>query len=273
MRSSKEKKDIVVEVDTVSLTRLVITVLMAAVALFCVFMFVRSFLPVNKFEIDGVMTYRIYDNADLVGAAGIKRGDRLYGIDLDKAEEKILEECVYIEKVELVRKFPNKLVIKVEEKLPHWYIELAGKYYSLDSELEVIEEVASDTSYVLAGVTKLELPNLKRVVVDELPSFGESKLEIEKTVEVVSTLRETPFKSRISGVDLRSRFNIYMQIDGNKEVYMGDATNMKSKIDALAAVIESLGENDTGVAYIDASNPASISFGLHPHGAQEDTVN
>ena len=108
---------------------------------------------------------------------------------------------------------------------------------------------------------------------DELPSFGESNLEIEETIKVISTLRETPFKARISGIDLRSRFNIYMEIDGNKQVYMGDAKNMKSKIDAIAAVIESLGEDDTSVAYIDASNPASISYGLHPHGSQESTQN
>ena len=269
MRTSERKKDIVVEVDVASLTRLIITVLMSAVVLFGIFMFIRSFLPVTKFEVDGVMTYRIYDNAELLGAAEIKRGDRLYSIDLDKAEQDILEDCVYIEKVELSRKFPNKLVIKVEEKLPHWYIELAGKYYSLDSELEVIEEVASDVSYVAAGVTKLDLPNVKRIVVDELPSFGESELEIEKTIEVVSALRDTPFKARITGVDLTSRFNIYMEIDNNKEVYMGDASNMTSKLDALAAVIGSLEKSDESVAYIDASNPASISFGLHPHGASD----
>lgn len=265
MRTSGKKRDIVVEVDTASLTRLIITVLMSAIVILGIFTFVRSFLPVTEFEVDGVMTYRIYDNSEILGAAGVKRGDRLYSIDLDDAEQRILDECTYLEKVELKRKFPNKLIIRVEEKLPHWYIELAGKYYALDSNLEVIEEVASDVDYISAGVTRLALPNLQRVVVDELPSFGDSQLEIEKTIEVVSALRETEFKARITGVDLTSRFNIYMEIDNNKEVYMGDAENMASKLEALATVIGTLAEDDTSAAYIDASNPASISFGLHPH--------
>ena len=269
MRTSDKKNDIVVEVDVAALVRLGVTVLMSAVFLFVAFLFIRSFLPVTKFEINGVMTYKIYDAADFIGAAGIRRGDRLYDIDLDEAEKKILEECTYIEKIELKRKFPNKLVFNVEEKLPHWYIELAGKYYSLDSELKIIEEAESNTSYVLAGVTKLKLPNVKRVVVGELPSFGESELEIKKTIEAISAVRETEFKARISGVDLDSRFNLYLELDNNKQVYLGDTDNLASKLDALEAVVSSLGADNEGVAYIDASNPAAISFGITPHGNQE----
>ena len=261
MRASDKKKDIVVEINVAKTVRFIITVLMSAIFLFVSFMFVRSFLPVTKFEINGDMTYRVYNTGDFTSAADIERGDKLYKIDLDLAEKKILEECTYLKDVDLKRAFPNKLIINVEEKLPHWYIELAGKYYSLDSELVVIEEAAGNESYIAAGVTRLALPNVKRVVVGELPEFGESKLEIEKTIETISAIRETEFKSRITGVDLKSRFNIYMEIDNVREVYMGDASNMDSKLKALEAVVMSMDKDDTSVGYIDASNPAAISFG------------
>jgi len=266
LKNKKNKNDVIVEVDTAKLLRLVVTVLMSVVFLIGLFFFVRSFLPATKFEVNGVMTYKIYDDAELLNAAGIKRGTRLYSIDIDDAEGKILENCAYLEKVSLKRRFPNKLIIEVEERLPHWYIGVGGKFYSLDSELKIIEEVATDTNYVSAGVTRLELPNIQRVVVDELPSFGDSELEIKKTVETISAIRETAFKGRITGVDLKSRFNVYIELDHNKQVYMGNAENMTSKLDALEAVMESIEKGNESIAYIDASNPASISYGSAPHG-------
>ena len=115
-KNKKVKSDVIVEVDTTRLIRLIITVVMSVIFLLGVFFFIRSFLPVTKFEVKGEMTYKIYDDADFVSAAGLKRGIKLYSIDLDEAEKKILEECSYLENVTLKRKFPNTLVIEIEEK-------------------------------------------------------------------------------------------------------------------------------------------------------------
>ena len=106
-KNKKVKSDVIVEVDTTRLIRLIITVVMSVIFLLGVFFFIRSFLPVTKFEVKGEMTYKIYDDADFVSAAGLKRGIKLYSIDLDEAEKKILEECSYLENVTLKRKFPN----------------------------------------------------------------------------------------------------------------------------------------------------------------------
>ena len=55
----------------------VITALMCALALFTLFVYVCSFLPVKRFELAGVTQY---DKAEIIEKSGVSAGDRLYSI-------------------------------------------------------------------------------------------------------------------------------------------------------------------------------------------------
>ena len=61
--------------DKRKITLAVITVLMCVAAVFTLFIYVRSFLPVTRFELSGVTQY---DRAEIIGSSGIKSGDKLY---------------------------------------------------------------------------------------------------------------------------------------------------------------------------------------------------
>ena len=235
------RKRWIVEVDVRAVTALAITVVMAVLCLLCLFLYARTFIGIQKFEMVGVSRY---DERDIINASLLKRGDRLYTLDLDAVEEQILSECPYLESVEVSTRFPSTIRFTVEERIPQWYIELSGEFYVLDENLVMMTDHASDERLKKEGVTKLALPNLTRVMRGELPQFGivngeRDETEIRKTLELIAAVRRTPFKERISELDLSNRFAITMTVDGSYHVNLGDASSFEAKLREVEIVLNS----------------------------------
>ncbi len=253
----KKRAETVIEVDVRKLLMLAVTVILCLIAVITLFFYIRSLMRIQNFSLSGVSQY---DRNEIVNASGLKRGDLLYSIDKKAIAEKILEECPYLESVKIKQKFPNTLSFSVEERTPLWYIEVTGSYYALDSDLRVIDESASETKFLNGKVTKLVLPNLKSVISGKMPEFGEGENEIRKTCEVISIVRSTPFMARITKVDVTSRFDIYLSIDGTYEVYMGDKSDFEAKLRVLEKILDSEEVKKYPAAEIDVSVPSATSF-------------
>ncbi len=259
----KHRAGWIIEVDVRAVTALVVTVVMCLLCALCLFLYIRSFIGIRNFEVVGVSRY---DARDIINASRLKRGDRLYTLDFDLVEEQILEECPYLESVEIHTRFPNTVRFSVEDRSPQWYIELSGDYYVLDADLEVMSEIASADLLLQEGVTKLTLPNLTRVMRGELPEFGiqdgeRDETEIKKTLEVISTVRRTSFKARITELDLSNRFSITMTVDGSYYVSLGDMSGLDAKLREVEAILNSEKAAQYPSAAIDVSSegvPASF---------------
>lgn len=233
----------------------VITALMCALALFTLFVYVCSFLPVKRFELAGVTQY---DKAEIIEKSGVSAGDRLYSIDTDEVEKRLLESCFYLDEVYVERKFPNRLVIRAVEKIPEWYVEVSGNYYSLDSELMVIEETVTSDKFAAQGIPQLVLPNVRSLILGSLPEFGEDETELKKVLELIYQMQRTNLKPRITLLDAQSRFGISVVVDGKYNVYLGDTSDVKEKLAAVQEILKSDRLKGTVGAEIDASVPETI---------------
>ena len=233
-----------------------VTVLMCVFACVSLFLFIRSFLPVKSFELSGVTQY---ERSEIIWASGIKEGDKLYSVDLEAAAERLLESCPYLESSVVERKFPSRIVFKVTEKTPHWYIEISGDYYTLDENFVVIEETVNRDKLVNGGVPELILPDLRKVVCGEVPDFGKDEHEVEKAMELVSAVQSTGFKARLTLVDMESRFDVNIVVENRYFVYMGDISNVKEKLKAVEKILATEEFKSYAGAEIDASMPETVS--------------
>lgn len=254
---SKKAPQFEIEVDVRALLLLLVTVLMCAVFVFTSFLFIRSLFGIRHFEVVGVTTY---EYTEIVNASSLKRGDKLYSIDKKAVVANIMEACPYLESVKVSAKFPNTVRFSLEEKSPSWYIDIAGDYYVLDSDLKVMTETSSRERLSAFGACELVLPNIKSAMRGSVPEFGEDEQEIRKTLEIISTVRQNTFKARITKLDLTSRFEIHMTVDGIYEVYMGDMSNFEAKIETVKKIVSSDEVKDYAGGEINASNPSAVSF-------------
>lgn len=248
----KPRQDIVVEVDVRKLVRFSVLLLMAVLLLFCAFFVGRRFLTVKSYTVSGVSEY---DVQEIVQASGVRRGARLYLLDRKKIEEKLLEECPYLSSVKVRPKFPNRLHFEVEGNVGHWYIDVAGTRYVLDGDLNVIDDRV-DTE----GMARLILPNLKSVLVGELPAFGDSETEVKKTLELVAALRESELAARLTMADLSDRTDIVIEVDGAYTVRLGDSSKFASKLREVSVLLEEETVKKAGGGEINASVPGAMAF-------------
>lgn len=230
-RTCKPKNDWIVIVDVPKLARLMMLIVMSVLAVFSVLQAVKRVLPVRQFSVVGIS---VYEPLEIVNASGVRRGELLYLLDEEQIESDILEACPYLSSVKVKPVFPNQLRIEVEGRNARWYIDVSGTAYALDGNLTVLDETVNTE-----GLTKLLLPNVKSVICGEVPQFGESETERKKTLEVIDTIRQSSFQLRLTEVNLESRWDIHMQVDGVYEVTMGDLSDLETKLLAVEQILNS----------------------------------
>ncbi|MBE6546865.1 MAG: FtsQ-type POTRA domain-containing protein [Ruminococcaceae bacterium] len=236
-----------------------LTVALCVLAAVSVFFAVRRFMKVRTVQVVGISQY---EPEDLIGASGIKIGDALYAVEESAVEERMLKSCPYLESVRIEQKFPNKLRIIVTEKAPRWYLEISGSKYALDNDLVVLTQTAKTD-----GMTKLVLPDVKSVLYGQLPTFGDSETTVRKTLEVISAIRQSPFRDRLTEVDLASRWDIRMVVDGRFSVSMGDMTDFEAKLKAVEEILDSDRLSGCVGGEVDVSVPDNIA--VRPIYAEE----
>ena len=255
MKRRREKAQKVIELDYHNTIWIALSALAAVLAIICTVRLVRSFSKVSEFEVTGASGYEI---EEIISASGVRKGDKLYSVDEEKVAKRIKTECPYISEVTLECKFPDTLRIDVECYVTSWYVEIEGDYYSLNSELRVLEETANSQKFIDGGITKLTLPNIKSAVVGTTLVFGNDDAEREFAYEFMNMINRTTFKSRLTLVDIDNRFDVNIGIDGVIEVYMGSGASADEKLRAVEKALGDKKLENCISAKIDVSSPSAV---------------
>ena len=262
-KNRRQKNDWIVIVDVPKLVRFLAILVMSVLAILSVFQIVKRFLPVREFSVVGMSDY---EQSEIIRASGVSRGALLYSLDEKEIEARILEKCPYLSSVKVKAIFPNELRFQVEGKSARWYIDVAGTKYALDADLVVLDEIVETD-----GLTKLVLPNVKSVLVGSVPKFSDSETELKKTLEVLYALRGSSFQTRLTEVNLESRWDIRVVVDGSYSVVMGDMSDFEAKLLAVEEILNHrLPEHCVG-GEMDVSLPQNPAFKpIYSSSATED---
>lgn len=208
-----------------------ITVAFGALLLAFMTVCILRFLPVGRVEIIDAP----YERFDMMEIIAIREGkDRWWDVDAKAVEERLIDERQFIKEVNVIKKFPNKIVVKVEEsRSARWYVDISGVKYALDSDLYVIEEVKKTD-----GMTKLELPSLTGAFERKTPTFGQSETEVKKTLEIIDTVRSSGIRTRITELNVTDRTDIRLVIDGKYRAELGGATDLAGKLIKIEEILK-----------------------------------
>ena len=236
MGHASDKTERTIVIDKTKIISAIIILVMSVLVIIGSVKLIRSFMTVSEFDVTGDSPYEV---EDIVNASGIRPGDKLYGIDRKEAEKRIMTLCPYISEVSVRSRFPDRVEIRVESLTASWYVELAGDYYALDTDLRVLEETTDNEKFINGGIPRLTLPHIKSAVVGSPLVFGDSETEIKYANEFMDMVKKTSFKSRLTLVDIDQRFDIYIQVDGVYNVYMGDSKDTGAKLEAVEKALAS----------------------------------
>ncbi len=229
------------------------------VAIIVLILCMTVFFNVKTINIQGVS---LYTTEQILAVGGVNNGVNLIRTDTDAVETRLKNTLVYIDDVQVSRKYPSELEIQVTEAVKAAQIEQDGRYYILSESGRILEaDVPLDSELTL--IKGFELISLEPG--SELESQDEFKTRILE--EIVSEIKVLEFEN-INEIDLTDRTDIRMTYDNRIEIQLGSSVDIEHKLSHIKAVIDkSLSDSyegtlryngvDSGISAIPKSDSSS----------------
>ena len=211
-----------------------VVIALALSMLLCLTVFFR----IDNIQVEGVTLYR---NDQIINIGGITKDMNLVRTDVHKAEQRLADNLVYIDKVEIKKAYPSTVIIKCTEAVKAADIEEDGKYYVLSFSGRILESANSQPTGGIPIIKGFELKSKK----------AGSELEAEdgyKSKILLNLLRELDAQqyTQVEQIDLSSRANIVISYENRLELDIGSSADISYKLSYFKAVINSLTKDYKG---------------------------
>lgn len=160
----------------------------------------------------------------------------------------MIKENSYIDKVEIKRNLPNKVEIKVYEREPTFMLIYGNAYVYINNQGYFLETTNKKENYPIIDGYKTPMEQIqdgKRLSDEDLERLEDVLKIIESAKSVENNLKDKITKINISD---KSNYIITMEKE-KKKIYLGDTTNMSTKMLWINEFLNSEKENE-GIIYL-----------------------
>ena len=212
---------------------------------------VSVFFRVSEIRVEGETRYT---SAQVIEASGISFGNHIMLIDEAAAIARIQEQLPYIGNANIIRRFPGRVHILIEEAEAIAYLRTTYGYLLLNREgklLEVQSMLSNQNLITITGVHALEAV----VVGQALEASEEHAYQIVYLEEILNNLHQVGIAERISSLDMSDVLNPVFQLSDRFTVQLGPNRNLSQKMQMLLEIYIRLDPHDRGVIDLNPDNP------------------
>ena len=197
-----------------------------------------------------------YSTDEVLTASEVNVGDNLLRINLDKIENNILNSCLELEKINIKRSFPNKLIINcVPCELKFCCQKDDGRYIYISRYGRIVEEDAPCSKSGLL-ILKIDGVELKKYQKGEY--FQISKEDKAKVDNLINIIDNVGLKD-VSKIEL-CESGAYVTYQNRVIIEISDISNAQYMLQMAANILdEYIGLNENGRIFLDYSTH-SIHF-------------
>lgn len=160
--------------------------------------------------------------------------------------KKNLKENAYVEDVTIKRKLPNVLEIYVEERKPEYQIRYNDSYIYINNQGYILEinEERKDIIEIIGFITpESDVKPGERLDTHDL-------IKLDTILKIVNSYKFSNIEEKITSIDATSASNYILNLEEiEKEVYLGDASNLSERILWLKTILPKE-EGNKGTIYI-----------------------
>ena len=209
-------------------------------------------LPTFKIKNIVVEGNNFYDDEYVIKKSGIVMGDELFGWDMQKSCDAIMESYPYASDIYVSITFPFTVKIEIVEKPSVMYADYQNQYFSFDRSLRVLE-IKTDGEEIFSPFLRVKLPTLAGVQIGARLQFAESGEDLAYLLQLLDFLAERNLLERVTYVDSSNRFSLSFILSNSVRVEIGALRDMGIKLNLLQ---EELKKHSTEniCAVIDLSN-------------------
>ncbi len=174
----------------------------------------------------------MYSAEQIVEASEIHQGDNLLRLDIEKSQERILKNLLYVETAEVTRDFPSSLEIKVSKCTPSFNVSTGSKTLVISKQGKILAE----NSFITDGLPVIYgyNPNT-RTPGDYIDSDENFKKDaFEALISSIVKLGET----NISNINMADEHAIVINYKNGMVFKMGNWNDAEYKLNMAATVME-----------------------------------
>lgn len=204
----------------------------AVISVFCI-----AVLKINTVVVENCDKYA---DSEVIEISKIKTGGSMLLINSDKTEKLLQEKLPYIKTAEISRKWPDTVVISIEEASVSLAINKGNGYVLLDSSCKVLDDNAD---FLVSGAAPLKGAVLTSCVLGETAEFSGS-ISTSEISELLTALSESKIET-VTSLDITSVSDITLTLDHRVEIKLGSLSNADSNLLKFAQrVIEETEKTD-----------------------------
>ena len=178
--------------------------------------------------------------------SGLHEGENIFRFLKINVEQAIKKEA-YIEDVEIKRKLPTTVEIKVKERKSSFSIAFLNSYAVINNQGYILEMTEQNKG----------LPIIKGINTDEGQISAGNRLnnedlsKLETAIKIVNTFKDNNLDGQITSIDLTNESECKVEMEQEqKMIYLGDKTNLSNKIIYVQAIINET-KNKKGEIFVD----------------------
>lgn len=194
-----------------------------------------------------------YEAQMIIDCSNIRNGDNLLRTKTKKAEDKILQQLVYIDTVHIKKILPSKILIQVTRSEPFANLEYDGKFLLISKKGKILESrrEPEEGLFMIKGYEPVSVS-----VGSVLTSEDKAK---DKLLDTIYTELENIKIDKNMEIDITDRYNIKLLYDGRINIELGSQNDIEYKIRYAKTVIDTkIPEKKIGTLFMLGEDRASF---------------
>lgn len=170
----------------------------------------------------------------VISLSGLQLHNNIFKFNKSEVIENIKENA-YVEKIELVRKFPSTVDITIEERKVKYMLQYADSFAYINNQGYILEVTNKKQEVPILIGYSTYLSNVKtgeRITVEDLK-------KMDMVIKIFETAKSNDLGSLITKIDISDdrNYTIILETEG-KTVYLGDGSDLNTKILYLSSILE-----------------------------------
>lgn len=216
---------------------------LGVVVILCICLFTPIF-GVTEISVTGNLNVAA---ADIIGTSGIKKGQNIFRINTQKAEN-MLEEISYVEDAEIKRKFPARVNIVIKESNADMIYDTPTEFIVTTIEGRVLQKTNDVTSIPVPIVKGIKIKKAEPAQFIEVKNPEISDISIE----YIKCFYKSDYWLQIDEFDVKDPSNFMMIMRSGMRVTFGEIDSIEGlmrKIKMLDAIIPQIKQTER--SYLD----------------------
>lgn len=206
-----------------------------------------SYFNLNKIYVYGNKQLK-YDY--IVSVSGINIGQNILKLN-PKDAEKNLKQDQYVDSVDVTRKFPNKVVIRIKERKIQGFLVTNNQLIGIDKNGYVLKILAYDSTKTMSS------PIIEGLDFQEVSIGKKLKAKYGQVFKIVmnflNLLKKYNYSYKIKELNVSDLDRITLEDKLGRKILFGDSENLDYKIRFIEAILRNVKSNEKFM--IDFSNP------------------